>query len=1356
MKKILIVFMLVMSVSAFWACTADGQTISIGTANGVPGGTVSLPVTAQSLTDICGFQWTIEYDETQLSFSDIDSWDAGVNQSKLTVNGSTPGVITVAYNDYPNGFDIADATFFNINFTVNTGASGTTNVIWSDSPTTREVSNSVPNIISVTWNTGSVTIDTSPVIDILEVTGVPGSPVTVPVTAQNLVDITAFQWTLTYDDALLTFDGTSNWDAEINSADVTINDDGAGTITFVYSEYPATFNIVSGTFFDLNFTVKVGASGTANLAWSDSPTARIVSNAVPAPISPSWEVGSVSINSSPTISIADVTGTPGAAVSVPVYGQNLTDITAFQWTVLYDPAILSYTGTSNWDAQINSADVTINDDGAGTIIFAYNEYPASFSIADGTFFDLNFDVAVGAYGTTDISWSDVPRIREVSNSTPSVITVNWVDGSVSIGSTWTGAVDSDWLTAGNWNPAQVPASTDNVYIPDVSPNDFPVVDDASITVIKCNNLIIDAGAVLTIATNGEMTVSGTITNNNGTGGIIIESDMSGTGSLILNNTGVQGTFQQFLSHVNGEDGQWHFTGSPVTSAPASIYGAGNFYEYAESADDWWTGTTYFYNTTSGWAVPSGNLSPGKGYIKYSAETTVNFQGEFNYSDGDIIVTIPYTEHPGSSGEAPNGSPYTNYDGWVLVSNPYQSAIDWLKVQKSSGLNMSVYYYDDNGDNYIYYTDNGDGTGFSLNGGSQYIPAGQGFFVKAGDLKSGTITIPNTARAHSSQALWKNNTKPILHNEIRISLTHEGRTDESGILFRSHGQTDFSDRFDVYKRFSWDESMPQIYSLSGDDQVRTALKVYGENEGVVIPLGFKAGETGDYSIQFSDMDISGFDYAILEDLHEQKFYNATQAEAYTFTSEPGMIEERFLLHINNNSAPQISEPIPNLSHYAESEFYLSAEHVFTDTDIADQISLEATLSDGSSLPQWLSFDTQTGVFFGTPENPDAGIIEIMLTATDSYGESNTEIFELEILYLNHAPYLNNAPDPQMMPAGRLWSFQLPEDMFADEDPSDQLTYTAQIPDPLIGYLTFDPESLNFSGALPKEYIGEYELLISVSDPFGASADYNLELSVLSPLVIIQHPQDERDCKGEQVVFSVEASGTNLQYQWFYNEQPIEGASQSQLIISDIDESKTGEYRCRVSDVFGSSDTESAYLDLLPGTEFVLQPLSEYVIDTGGTLTIEIAANGSNLSYQWFKDMQAIENDARISGSQTAQLTIYPVSAEDAGTYELFVSGDCGELFSEPAQLTVPTGIKALNGQEFMLYPNPANDFIIIESELYADDFRIMLHDVTGREIPVNNEHFQQKAELDIRHLSAGIYFISVEYSHLVIRKMFVKQ
>jgi hypothetical protein len=75
------------------------------------------------------------------------------------------------------------------------------------------------------------------------------------------------------------------------------------------------------------------------------------------------------------------------------------------------------------------------------------------------------------------------------------------------GKTWNGSVSSDWHTAGNWAPSGVPASINDVVIPDVARAPVASSSDAAV-----NSLTINSGAVLDL-TSRRLTAEGTLVNN---------------------------------------------------------------------------------------------------------------------------------------------------------------------------------------------------------------------------------------------------------------------------------------------------------------------------------------------------------------------------------------------------------------------------------------------------------------------------------------------------------------------------------------------------------------------------------------------------------------------------------------------------------------------------------------------------------------------------------------------------------------------------------------------------------------------------------------------------------------------------
>ena len=419
-----------------------------------------------------------------------------------------------------------------------------------------------------------------------------------------------------------------------------------------------------------------------------------------------------------------------------------------------------------------------------------------------------------------------------------------------------------------------------------------------------NNDMTITDGILNVSPNMGLTVGNEITNSGDATNFIVKSDATGSGSLIHNNTNVPATVERFLSHTNGEDGQWHFLTSSISPTPVSLFNTNNFYQYNENADDWWTDlTTYNYNGASGWQVPTGNLATGNGYIYYYYQTTLNYTGNLNYDASGIDLTANYT--------VANND--VNYDGWNLLGNPYPCALDFDAVTKTN-VNSTVYYYDDSGDNYRYYNHAGSQTdipGVALNGGSQYIPSGQGFFVKT-TAGGGTLTNLNTARTHNTQTFWKGD---IPENHLKLNVSNGTNTDEMVVRFIDDATIEFDDNYDAFKRFSWNDNMPQIYSYTEHNNRLFAINSLNFTEGQqIIPLGFGTKSAGNYSINILEFNFEGRK-VYLDDLlnNEVVLLNENSTYNYNFDGS-GIIENRFQLRIGELSEITESSNVPEINIY----------------------------------------------------------------------------------------------------------------------------------------------------------------------------------------------------------------------------------------------------------------------------------------------------------------------------------------------------------------------------------------------------------------------------------------------------------
>jgi len=105
----------------------------------------------------------------------------------------------------------------------------------------------------------------------------------------------------------------------------------------------------------------------------------------------------------------------------------------------------------------------------------------------------------------------------------------------------------------------------------------------------------------------------------------------------------------------------------------------------------------------------------------------------------------------------------------------------------------------------------------------------------------------------------------------------------------------------------------------------------------------------------------------------------------------------------NDAPIVSQPIAAQSKQSGQNFVFAIPNeTFTDVDQNDVLTLSTQLSNGETLPSWLSFDPLNNTLTGTPQTSEAGLWQIQVTATDSYGASTNSVFALTIAGNSNPP------------------------------------------------------------------------------------------------------------------------------------------------------------------------------------------------------------------------------------------------------------------------------------------------------------------------------------------------------------------
>ena len=448
---------------------------------------------------------------------------------------------------------------------------------------------------------------------------------------------------------------------------------------------------------------------------------------------------------------------------------------------------------------------------------------------------------------------------------------------------------ANWNSTSSWLSSTIPNSRyAHTYIP------FDIYANGNYDV---GDLEVASSQMLNINNDASLRVNGSL-NNNGT--IKVLSSSSSIGSFIeLGSRTSTGTMivERYYTKAG-----WHYTSIPISSVVSGIFQGSALYKYNETDAD----------PNKRWVAIGSyeNLTPGKGYDVYyptTSDKTVSFNGTYN--TGNQSISLTYTSS--------NSDP-----GWNLIGNPYPSTINWDAGTgwTKTNVNNAIYIWDE--------THTNDATldgkirawvnGSAVNGGSPYIAATQGFFVKC-NTTSPSLSMTNEVRYFGSGTPRSSTS----NSELRITVIGKTNTDESVIYFTPNATSLFDGNYDALKFYSYNRLDPQIFTL---DENNTEYSINGIPyfyQNLTVPLNLYVGIDDDYSLEFDFSKLEERVSIFLEDKQENKMIDLFSEPVYHFSALMEGNRNRFLIHFL---------PIQSLSPYCKDETSGVDEDVAEDMQI----------------------------------------------------------------------------------------------------------------------------------------------------------------------------------------------------------------------------------------------------------------------------------------------------------------------------------------------------------------------------------------------------------------------------------------
>lgn len=198
--------------------------------------------------------------------------------------------------------------------------------------------------------------------------------------------------------------------------------------------------------------------------------------------------------------------------------------------------------------------------------------------------------------------------------------------------------------------------------------------------------------------------------------------------------------------------------------------------------------------------------------------------------------------------------------------------------------------------------------------------------------------------------------------------------------------------------------------------------------------------------------------------------------------------------------------------------------------------------------------------------------------------------------------------------------------------------------------------------------------------GAINTQAVSIAVQTPCApqIISISNDQLVCLGGAVSLTVNASGSNVTYQWqkggvdLVNDVTISGVQTATLLIDPSQLNNDGtDYSVVMEDAYGRITTSSPISIIVGTSPSITTSPSNQTETVGDPASFFVVATGTNLTYQWRIGTTNLMNNGSISGTTSATLIINPTATLDAAPdYNVVVSGACpSAIISVNASLTL---------------------------------------------------------------------------------------
>ena len=187
-------------------------------------------------------------------------------------------------------------------------------------------------------------------------------------------------------------------------------------------------------------------------------------------------------------------------------------------------------------------------------------------------------------------------------------------------------------------------------------------------------------------------------------------------------------------------------------------------------------------------------------------------------------------------------------------------------------------------------------------------------------------------------------------------------------------------------------------------------------------------------------------------------------------------------------------------------------------------------------------------------------------------------------------------------------------------------------------------------------------------------------------------------GDTAIFEVEArDDTKLTYQWFYNGRKLSGATESKLVLFNIQAQSQGTYSVIITNEHELKARDSAVLTSSNVAPSILNQPRKVTVELGKDAEIAVDFMGAKpMTYQWFFDGKPID------GAVSSNSFLDDVTLESSGDYHVKIINEYGSATSGMTELMVVNTLQeALDNGDFAFDSGP-EEIWVLDNQTHTDE------------------------------------------------------